>query len=70
MSELILHCADWYEATYFVQKENAWDILNEEMKCLLDVKYMARDYLINSITRKGTAVSRICEEIYQRYLTN
>ncbi|MCF4970104.1 SMI1/KNR4 family protein [Nostoc sp. CMAA1605] len=68
LTNLILHSADWYEAAYFVKQENAWDIVNEEMKCLLDVKYMARDYLSDSIARKGAAVSRICEEIYQRYI--
>ncbi|MEH1817332.1 MAG: SMI1/KNR4 family protein [Nostoc sp.] len=68
LTNLMLHGADWYEAAYFVEKEKVWDIINEEMNCLLDVKYMARDYLANSITRKGTAVSRICEDIYQRYI--
>lgn len=66
LTNLILHLADWYEAAECV--EDKWDI-NEEMRCLLDVKYMAKDYLINSIIRQDAGrASKICREIYQHYI--
>ncbi len=33
-----------------------------------DVKYMAWDYLVYLITRKRVEPSKICREIYQRYI--
>ncbi|MBA3921471.1 MAG: hypothetical protein H0X31_07155 [Nostocaceae cyanobacterium] len=37
------------------------------MEGLLDVKYIARDYLADLVTRKEGA-SKNCLEIYQRYI--
>ncbi|GAA6614673.1 hypothetical protein [Scytonema sp. NUACC26] len=69
LTNLILHAASWYEAAAFMEKAEDWDI-DEETKCLLDIRYMAWNYLTSLITKKGVGASKICREIYQLHINS
>jgi hypothetical protein len=58
--DLILHSAEWYETATFDKLDNQWEIDNE-LADRLDVKYMARERIIE-LVRRGSG------QKYERYL--
>jgi hypothetical protein len=54
LTDMILHGAAWCDSAKFIESEQAWRV-DDEIKFRSDVKYMAREYIIDFINRSGTA---------------
>jgi hypothetical protein len=68
LKNLILHLADWYESAQSYEDENLPECgVEEERKYLLDVKYMAKEY-ITYVANKDSDSGGLRQQIYQRYL--
>jgi hypothetical protein len=64
LTDLILHSAEWYESAKF-DEYDGWDI-DDEIAYQLDVKYMARERIVELVSRnKGQGLQG---SVYQRFL--
>lgn len=52
LTDLILHGAAWCDSARFIENEQAWRV-EDEIEYRLDVKYMAREYIVNVVNRAG-----------------
>lgn len=65
LTDLILHSAEWYETAVFIEQDTEWRIMDDEAECWLNVKYMVRDHILESVHRSGGGLQT---SLYQRFL--
>jgi hypothetical protein len=65
LTDLILHSAEWYEAATFDRLDGVWRVDDFELECRLDVKYMARERIIEIAKWSGGGLR---QSVYERYL--
>lgn len=63
-NNLILHLAKWYEQAVFLEEDECWEISDPAVSARLEVKYMAREHIIELARGCGA----IEETVYQQFL--